>query len=216
VLAAAAVFAWFQVREAQRLRKEQTRPFVLIDFGAWSTIIELRITNIGKTIARDIRFEFDPPLETTRDSVANNAFGAVRDLSLFKDGIPSLAPGKEIKIFFDQFPSRLDAKLPLTYNVRASYAGHGGEPYAELMTLDLAAYVGTGGITRYGLDDIYKQVKTIADNVKRWTDFSGLKVLTRRDIKERNAEMEARHEEQAAAAQADTDQGGGGKDNGAQ
>jgi hypothetical protein len=70
VLAAAAVFAWFQVREAQRLRKEQTRPFVLVDFDAWSTIVEIRITNIGKTIARDVRFDFDPPLVSTHDNTA--------------------------------------------------------------------------------------------------------------------------------------------------
>jgi hypothetical protein len=187
VLAAAAAFAWFQVREARRLRKEQTRPFVLIDLDAWGTIVELRITNIGKTIARHIRFKFDPSLTSTHDAVGD-ARGPVAELSLFKDGIPSLAPGKEIKIFFDHFPGRLEAKLPLTYHVTISYVGHDGERYSEPMALDLAAYVGTGGVTRYGLHDIYNQIKTIADNVKRWTDFSGLNVLTRRDIKERNAE----------------------------
>jgi hypothetical protein len=123
VLAAAAAFAWFQVREARRLRKEQARPFVLIDFDAWGTIVELRITNIGKTIARDIRFKFDPSLTSTHDALGDPR-GRVGDLSLFKDGIPSLAPGKEIKIFFDHFPGRLEAKLALTYHVTVSYVGH--------------------------------------------------------------------------------------------
>jgi hypothetical protein len=206
VLAAAAIVAAFQVRETQRLRKEQTRPFILIDFEPWSTIVEIRITNIGKTIARDIHFEFDPPLESTHDA----ANGAVADLSVFKDGIPSLAPAKEIKIFFDQFPARVEAKLPLTYRVQVSYRDHAGDAYSESMVLDLAAYVGTGGITRYGLHDIYSQIKAIADSVKRWTDLSGLKVLTRRDIKERNAEWEARHEErERIAAEAGEENGSG-------
>jgi hypothetical protein len=200
VLTAAALFAWFQVREAQRLRKEQARPFVLIDFDAWSTIVEIQIMNIGKTIARDVRFDFDPPLVSTHDHTADDTRPPVGELSLFRGGIPSLAPRKEIKVFFDQFPARVEAKLPLTYRVQVSYRDHAGEEYSEPMVLDLAAYVGTGGVTRYGLHDIYNQVKTIADNVKRWTDSSGLKVMTRADMKERSAEWEARLEERKQAA----------------
>jgi hypothetical protein len=65
-------------------------------------------------------------------------------------------------------------------------------------------YLGTGGVTRHGLHDIHKQLKVIADSMKKWTDFSGLKVLTPADIQRRNEEHEAywarREAEEAARA----------------
>lgn len=50
VLVVAAFVAWRQVKEAQRLREEQARPFVIIDFHPWSTIIELKIKNVGTSL----------------------------------------------------------------------------------------------------------------------------------------------------------------------
>jgi hypothetical protein len=197
VLVAAALLTWRQVKEAQRLREEQARPFVVIDFHPLSTVIEIRITNIGTTLARDVQFEINPPLSSTHDD--NRPMGPIKDLNVFKNGIRSLAPGREIKLFFDQFPARLERKLPLTYDVQLSYTDPTGRRFEEPTVLDLSMYVGTGGITRHGLHDIHKQLKDIAGHTKRWTDFSGLKVLTRADLKQRQAEREA------AAAERDND-----------
>jgi hypothetical protein len=56
--------AWRQVREARRLREQQTRPFVVIDFEvAQNAIVFLPISNIGTTLARDVRFEIEPRLK---------------------------------------------------------------------------------------------------------------------------------------------------------
>src|SRR5687767_13370 len=69
VLLAAALVAWRQVNEARRLREDQARPFVVIDFDAWGgTITELKIANLGTTLARNVRFEFTPPLSSTFDN----------------------------------------------------------------------------------------------------------------------------------------------------
>jgi hypothetical protein len=205
VIVAAAVVAWRQVKEARRLREEQARPFVLIDFQAWNTIIELTITNIGKTLARDARFAFDPPLTTTYDEAPGR--GNLMELNVFKTGIPSLAPGKEIKLFFDQFPARFEKGLPLTYDVKVSYKDPAGKPYSEPTVLDLSMYLGTGGITRHDIHDVHKRLKEIADSMKRWTDFSGLKVLTRADIERRNEEREAWYAEREAEAAGTDDSG---------
>jgi hypothetical protein len=51
--------------------------------------------------------------------------------------------------------------------------------------------------------------------VKRWTDFSGLKVLTRRDIKERNAERDARYEEEQPTSSPTAEAGDGENGSGA-
>jgi hypothetical protein len=65
VLVVAALVAYRQVSEARRLREEQARPFVLIDVVVWNTIAEFTITNSGATIARNVRFEFNPPLKSS-------------------------------------------------------------------------------------------------------------------------------------------------------
>ena len=83
------------------------------DFHPFSTIIEIRITNIGTTLARDVRFKFTPPLATTHDDTPGRS--NLMNLNLFQEGISSLAPGKEIRLFFDQFPARVGAKLPMAY-----------------------------------------------------------------------------------------------------
>lgn len=166
VAIAALVAAW-QAREARRLREEQARPFVIIDFHVWSTIIELRIKNIGATLARDVQFEFRLPVTTTHDETAGR--GKLMELNLFKNGIPSLAPEKEIKFFFDQFPSRIEAGLPMTYAVTVSYNGTGRKRYSVETVLDLEMYVGTGGITRYGIHDIHERLKEIAAILKKRT-----------------------------------------------
>jgi hypothetical protein len=80
----------------------------------------------------------------------------------------------------------------MTYDVRVTFSDHTGKRHTIPTVLDLSMYVGTGGVTRHGVHDIHKQLKDIAGNVKRWTDFSGLKVLTRADLKERQAERDAR------------------------
>lgn len=169
--------------------------------STWQTIIELRITNTGRTLARDVRFEFDPPLASSHDDGGGR--GPLMELNIFKHGIPSLAPGKEITIFFDQYPSRAEKKLPMTYSARVAYTDTTGKQYSDPLTLDLQMYLGTGGVTRHGMHDIHKQLKVIADTVKKWTDYSGVKVMTRADIKERNAEWQAEHLERQAAADAE-------------
>lgn len=69
-----------------------------------------------------------------------------------------------------------------------SYSDNSGDRYAEGFALDLRAYLGTGGITRHGLHDIHKQLEEIAKSIKRWTDYGGIKVLSRRDLKQRRKE----------------------------
>jgi hypothetical protein len=201
-LGAAAVVAALQVGEAQRSRRERSRPFVVIDFGFVSgVIIEIVITNIGKTIARDVRFAFDPPLVGTSD---DDARGPISELPVFRDGIPSLAPGREVTIFFDSFPARVEARLPLTYTVFVTYVGHEEEEWEDTIVLDLAAYLGTGGVTVHGLHDIHKQLERIAKSAERWSDHDGLKILTRSDRREREAEwseiLRKREEEEKLGA----------------
>jgi len=163
VALAALVAAW-QSWEARRQREGQTRPFVVVDFNSWSTIIDLTIVNIGATQARDVQVTFDPPLTTTHDESTYR--GSLMDLSMFKDGMPTLSPRKEMKIFFDQFPARLEAGLPLRYDVTLSYKGTGRKRYTDKTVIDLGMYVGTGGVTRYDIHDVHARLKEISKYLK--------------------------------------------------
>ena len=57
-------FAWRQVHEARRLREEQARPFVIVDFEP-DFLVYLTVENIGRTVARDVTIQFDKPLPST-------------------------------------------------------------------------------------------------------------------------------------------------------
>jgi hypothetical protein len=200
VFVVVALVALRQVKEARRLREEQARPFVIIDFDAWGTIIELTIKNVGKTLARDVRFDFAPTLTTTRDATSGR--GKVMDLNLFKNGIPSLAPSKEIKLFFDQFPARIEAGLPLTYEVQISYRDGSDKRYSEPTVLDLSMYIGTGGITRHNIHDVHKRLEELVKEVKKWTFFGGgIKTMSSEDIREYHQELDERHARLTGAVQ---------------
>jgi hypothetical protein len=205
ILVLAAVLTWRQVKEAQRVREEQSRPFVLIDFHTFSTVVEFRIKNIGSTLARDVRFLFDQPLETTlADQNWNPA-----DLNIFKTGMPSLAPGKEVTVLFDQFPARIEKGLPLTYRVAVTYTdSRGKNRYEEPIVLDMNMYVGTGGVHQDGLHEIHRQLKDLAADIHRWTDSSGLKIVTSRDQARRAEEWRALQAEREADAADDEEQDG--------
>jgi hypothetical protein len=88
----------------------------------------------------------------------------------------------------------------MTYEVTISYSDSTGKRhYADPSVLDLSMYLGTGGIHHDGVHDL-KQLKQISDNLKRWTDTDGLKIMSRADIRQRSAEREAHYEERQAAA----------------
>lgn len=58
------LFAWRQVHEARKLREEQPRPFVIVDFEP-GFLVYLTAENLGRTMARDVTIHFDKQLQTT-------------------------------------------------------------------------------------------------------------------------------------------------------
>jgi hypothetical protein len=202
VLVAAAIVAWRQVKEAQRLREEQARPFVVIDIEPWNPFVDLKITNLGKTVAQDVQFQFKPQLISVKDE--QHGLVPVAELNLFRNGIASLAPGKQITLWFDRYPERVEQGLPDRYDVRISYSGPSGKQYAETTVLDLGMYRDIGEITRYGIHDVHNRLKEISSTLKSWTHPDGLKVMTREDRKEYVAEIHRRQAERHRPAEGDS------------
>jgi hypothetical protein len=111
------LFAWRQVSEARKLREEQARPFVIVDFEP-GFLVYLTVENLGRTMAREISIRFDKPLESSLSGARE-----LDESPLFREPIPTLPPGKKIRVLFDQFSGRMDAGLPLTYDVELRYRG---------------------------------------------------------------------------------------------
>lgn len=171
-----------QVREARRLREEQARPFVTVDFESSSVsrnTINLVIENIGKTLARNVRVTFDPPLESSQAS-----HGRHYDLEnsvLLSRGIPTMPPGKRIEALFDLSHERIKTDLPMTYTVRVESQDSQERDQEPLeYVLDLNFRYGLACIEAKTVHDVAKSLKGIEHNTSRWTQhFDGLRVWVR-------------------------------------
>ena len=199
VIAAAAFVAWRQVKEARTLREEQARPFVVIDFEPWGVIIDLKITNVGKTVARDVQFDFEPRLAAAKDD--KPGLTPIAETNLFTNGIPSLPPGKEITLFFDSFLERNEKGLPDKYDVDVSYSDPSGKRYTEQTVLDLAVYFDLGQITRHDIHDVHKQLEKIAKTLAGWTHPEGVKIMIPEDRRRYRDELYAAHEQRERDAE---------------
>jgi hypothetical protein len=201
VLVAAAAFAWRQVGEARRLREAQTRPFVVVDFEVENFLAFLTVSNIGTTLARNVRFEIDPPFQT----VIKNPLA---EMKMLRDGIPTLAPRKTIRTLFDSLANREPGQLPDTYAVVVRYSDETGRRFEERLDLDLAVYWNLTTVERRDVHDIHQRLKEMLAEMKKWRAGTGRGLLhlspeevrgenerTRRYLEERRTERDASLEE---------------------
>jgi hypothetical protein len=184
IVLAAALVALYQLREAQKLRKDQTRPFVVIEFRVEATsLIYLRITNLGSTMAREVKFSVDPPLKTAGDR------WDVMEVGIFRSGIKALAPGRVIEFLFDTWIGR--DQINDRHEVKITYQDNEGAHYADEMDLDLGVYRDMHFTPRYGLHDVYKKLEEISSTLKDFKAFGGgLLRLSPADVKKRDEEWD--------------------------
>lgn len=109
----AAVVALSQFGHHIRTTREQSRPFVIVDFEFSSGTVFIEVRNTGTTAARDVRFEWDsiPHADDERSE------GALQR-ALVTDGMPFLAPGRSIRFLLAGFTESLQ---PRRFTVKARY-----------------------------------------------------------------------------------------------
>jgi hypothetical protein len=211
VLVLAALVAWRQVREAQRQREdarrqreEQARPFVVMTLEVRNTVAEFRIENVGKTIARNVRFQFTPPIESSWDG--DDGHVRLAETNLLRHGIPTLPPGKPVEALFDQLPARVSKDLPDDYEVTVSYEDPLGRTYSEPMTVGYSHLKDVGRLHRHDVHDIHREIRKIARELRRWTYMgNALRVMTGDDVKENHRQREEYFARKEAEAQAEAD-----------
>jgi hypothetical protein len=147
-----------------------------------SSLLFLFVKNIGTSLARDVRIAIDPPVKTSLDfdMDAIKMFG--------DDGIPTLAPGKELRTLFDMGFRRHQAGLPLLYSVTITYTDDRGErKFSESMFLD---------IDRKDIHDVYKAMDKMQRTFDKWTSnaWGGLQTINRVEADAKNAEWQKERE----------------------
>jgi hypothetical protein len=168
------LFAARQLGEARRLREQEARPYVVVQFEP-DFVIHFAIENMGRTVARNIQIAFNERPVTTKNYDPWNDHS---ESAVLRDGIPFLAPGGKMRFIFDSFPSRIEAGLPLVYHAIVSYESFDGRHrYSDPYTLDLSLYLGVLQVTEKGLDDLAKSLDKIQKEMHKWTDgHAGIRV----------------------------------------
>ena len=177
--------AWRQLHLARADREDRTRPFVVIDFTfpEDSQLIYLAIRNVGATMARDVQFEFTPRLENSFTS--NERLTPVGEWSIFKEGIPTLAPGKEIRFLFDDWIQRGD--LRDRYDVTVRYSRDSKNHYSDLQVLDLGTYRHLLHVERKSIHHVHEQLKKIEKTLHGFkASGGGLLVITPEEVRSRH------------------------------
>lgn len=194
LLIVGAAFAASQLREARQLREQQTRPFVVIDFEIEKSLIFLSVSNLGTTMAREVRFTIDPPFATSIDNDLDK-------LKMFNAGISTLAPGKTFRTLFDSFIQREPEQWPDLYSVRVTYCDETlSRDFNEKIDLDLGIYRNLSYIVHKDTGDLHDRLKDIAKAMKDWRAGSGRGLLVLSPDQNRaeiDRMMTAREERQA-------------------
>lgn len=183
ILLGAAIFAWLQVREARTLRREQTRPYVIVYLRLHPespSVAEIVVENIGATPAKDVRVAIDPPFVSSLD---RGGGGRVDTWGLIARGVAQIAPHQQLSTFADVLHSRFgDESLLSSYTVKIPYKdGRGKEKFTDTSVLDFDAFRGKHYLTPKNIGDVVDQLKKVASVLESWKGplVSGLVVLTK-------------------------------------
>lgn len=144
-------------------RDQEIAPYVVAYFDFQGHEIYFIVENVGKSLANNVKIEFQPGLENSRGN-------GISKISLIKDGVSSIPPKYKIKTFFDMSPSYFEKKLPLKYKVKINYfGGLNDEIRTTEHILDIGAYKDVSFLGKKGLNEL---VREFEDLLKYNTEMS--------------------------------------------
>jgi hypothetical protein len=126
-----------QLKFAERVQREATEPYVIVDIvprEPWSPVFVVAIENIGPTVARDVRINVTPNIESSLDD------DATQDLQrALSRRIPMLPPGRRLEYLFDT-GGRWETDLPMIYEFLVHANGPSGPVEAMQYVVDLHVF----------------------------------------------------------------------------
>jgi hypothetical protein len=192
-----------QVEEARRLREEQSRPFVVVDLDISNLpLVFLTVSNLGRTIAQQVRIEFDPPLAssfdnrapTEEDKQAGRPLPPLVPFDVFADEIPSIVPGKVIRTLFDSLVAERREDLPESYRVTVRYEDDRGGSHKEEMWIGFGSYGNLQYLRERTIGDVHRELEKIANTLRQWSNMygRGLVAFSPADVRRQEAEHRRR------------------------
>jgi hypothetical protein len=160
--------------------RSRTRPVVLAELRYAKdsdTTIDLVVRNLGPTVARSVRVEFDPPLEVPPIGPTGAGKPTVYLVKRYEKPIPTLAPGQKLSNTWwygvPEGPHRVNGEpTPDQVTVRISYQGRGWRTFREAYELDvdvltLATSTMSSSSTKGRIPTMSESLKSIADSLKQ-------------------------------------------------
>lgn len=182
VILIAAIVAASQLRESRRLRRAQTRPYVVVKLETTPverSLVNLVIENIGATPALNVTFQVTPELTSSIDKPGDNR---LTEWSVLSSGIPHFAPHQQVRTLLDSLITRMatESPFPRSYIFTTSYSGIGDKkPYRESIEINFGAFIGSHYVVEKGIHDVAKSIEEIHRLMKGWSEgFSAMRVLT--------------------------------------
>jgi len=136
--------------EMKSQREAEVAPYITAYFeiDRTSNSLFLKIKNIGKSVARNVRLQFNPTLKNT-ERTPHHSVPKVEDSPLIKNGIETMAPGYEVRLVLDRADRYIkealntDGYVPMTYYLTLIYTSDFGPRETTMKyTLDLNLYRG--------------------------------------------------------------------------
>lgn len=197
LVAVTALLAWATfslVSEGRRTRIAQSAPEVVVGlFAPYSTIVALRIENIGRGTAIDVHVTSNRELVV--DFGGNQPRRSLAGSKFFDP--PTLMPGQKLELWLGKFD--LLASAPYTFDV--TFQDIDRRKYVRTYDADLAVLNGTQ-LEKQHLEKISKHLEEIRDVFQRVSGgFSRLKVdsFSSSDRMAEDAEHQERMAEMKAA-----------------
>ena len=146
-----AVYVWLthqMLKENKKARKQQERPFVIVDFEVKNYLIYLKIKNAGNSPARNININFD---------IENN-----EDISNFPNYLEYLPPNRELlytmHLVVENDPNVNDSQK---FNIKVDYTDLKENKYSNEYKIDLITYIDMASHDKGEFKEIEKRLKKI-------------------------------------------------------
>ena len=152
-----------QVTEMARETTIGGRPLIIVseDYENLPTI-NLIVQNIGPGPAKNINFHFSSPIESSDGFVLS-------ELTLFQEGITSLAPGARIVCYWDELenlqPLIREGRLERNATVTVEYQDIAGGAYSHDWEIDPGLYEDLRTQGYKDMDDLVDAVEHVAEEI---------------------------------------------------
>lgn len=178
VVALAALIAAFrQIGEAKAARKltrdldrARSQPSVVMFFEPKDEVPEafdLVVRNFGETSATDVRMEITP---WPRRAGGQHDPGNSDDRVKLPDVIRTLAPGQELRVFWDVSHARIESDLPNEHEAVVTFLGLDGIELSSRSYLDWRTFLDRSFVLTKSIHNVGQSLESMDKTIAKWNE----------------------------------------------